>query len=198
MEKNNYFTKVRGAYRLMEDQMPIHAYHNPDHAKDVFYAASRIAKLEGVSYEDRFILATAALLHDIVFVIRAKDNEEKSVELAKPYLVQLSYSQDQINKISELILATKMPTAPKNLLEMIICDSDVDNLGRSDCIKKGYCVKQEIGITDNKTWDEMQLKFLLINKYYTRSAQELRSDGVKQNIKQLEEKLKAYAGGASP
>ncbi|MBN2052343.1 HD domain-containing protein [Candidatus Woesearchaeota archaeon] len=169
----------------MKAYMPNHEYHNQRHAKDVFYTANKLAKMEGMSYEDRFALATAALLHDVVFVKGAKDNEEKSAEFAKPYLVKLGYTSGQIEKISELILATKIPTSPRNKLEMIICDADVDNLGREDFLKRGEEVRQELGIADKKKWYDIQVKFLQSHKYYTTTAQKLRNTGVRNNIETI-------------
>jgi len=186
METNNDFRRIRAVYRIMQGKMPNHEYHNHDHAKDVFYTASKLAKLEGISYQGRMVLATAALLHDVVFVKGAKDNEEKSVEYAKSYLVELGYSANQIRKITELILATKMPTQPQDLLEKIICDADVDNLGREDFLERGEEVRQELKIEDRSKWYQAQYKFLASHQYYTNAAKKLRDAGVKVNMIKLE------------
>lgn len=188
--ETNHFTKIRKVYELVRQHMPNHPYHNKRHAKDIFYAANRLSKLEGIAKEDRFMMVTAALLHDIVFVIGAGDNEEKSVEFVQPYLKQFSYSESQIRKISNLILATKVPTSPKNLLEMIICDSDLDVLGRKDFFEKNKKYQEELGVEDNLAWYSTQINFLRNHRYYTKSAQELRGKGIKNNIRRMELLLK--------
>jgi uncharacterized protein len=190
--ETNYFAKIRKVHELVRQHMPNHSYHNKRHATDVFYAAKRLSKLEGIAKEDRFIMVTAAFLHDIIFVIGAGDNEEKSVEFVQPYLKQFNYSESQIRKISKLILATKMPTHPKNLLEKIICDADLDVLGRKDFFEVTEGLRQEIGVTNLNDWYASQLKFLSNHRYYTASAQKLRFEGVNDNIRMLEHLL----GGA--
>jgi predicted metal-dependent HD superfamily phosphohydrolase len=189
METND-FTKLRKVYELVKDFMPTHPYHGHEHAKDVFYAANRLSKIEGVSREERLILQTAALLHDIVFFKGANDNEEKSAEFATPYLRQYSYSQCQINRVNELILATKLPTNPKNLLENIICDADLDILGRKDFFEKNNEYRKELGAENDLTWCSTQLRFLRNHKYYTCSAQELRGEGLKNNTRRIEKMLR--------
>ena len=56
------------------------------------------------------------------------------MEYAQKFLPEYGYSKIQIEKISQLILATKVPQNPKNKLEKIICDADLDYLGREDFI----------------------------------------------------------------
>ena len=49
--------------------------------------------------------------------------------MARAWLPQFDYSKEEIEKICELILVTKMPQKPKNKLEEIICDADLYYLG---------------------------------------------------------------------
>ena len=58
-----------------------------------------------------------------------KDHEETGVEIAGAILPHFDYTEEQIQKINELIMVTKLPPRPKNLLEQIICDADLDYLG---------------------------------------------------------------------
>ena len=82
MIKDNDFRKVRKVYALAKKHMPANAYHNLDHAKSVFFAASRLSKLEGICYEKQLVLQTAALLHkglilemDLADVLAAKQSD---------------------------------------------------------------------------------------------------------------------------
>lgn len=172
----------------VKELMPVQQYHNYAHACDVYDAASRLADMEKVSPEDKYLLQTAALLHDIIMIPKNKDNEERSAEFSRNYLPNLGYAPYQINKTTGLVLATKMPTHPSNLLEMIICDADVDNLGREDCLRKSECVRQELGIPKEQ-WYPMALKFLEKHNYYTESARKLRDSEKAANIQRLEKML---------
>jgi uncharacterized protein len=182
---NDEDRKIGSLTVLASELMPKLPYHNFNHVIDVYSATQRYGAMENVPREDMFMLGTAAMLHDIIYVSGRKDNEEMSAEFAARYLPKIGYDTRQVEKVSGLILATKMPTNPQNHLEEIICDSDVDNLGRDDFFLKGEMVRIEMGVTDDQEWYRIQLKFLESHKYYTKSAKETRNEGVKKNIRKL-------------
>lgn len=189
--QNNYQEKLIRVAALSGRLMPQLPYHNIDHAFEVYSSVCRLANLEKVSYENKFLLQTAALLHDTLYELNNSENEKTSASVARTYLPGFGYSSDQTEQIADLILATQIPTNPKNLLEKIMCDADLDNLGREDCFGKGHKYRQELGIPKNK-WNPIQLKFLENHIYYTASAKKLRNHGKQKNI----EKLKKLIGGS--
>ena len=87
-----------------------------------------------MSPQDFFILKTAVLFHDMGYINQYENNETIGVEYARKFLPEYGYFKIQIEKISKLILVTKVPQTPKNKLEKIICDADLDYLGREDFI----------------------------------------------------------------
>ena len=180
---------VTDIVRCLMPQLP---YHKFQHAMDVYSMAMTCATLEKISPDDRFILATAAMMHDVIFKLKAKDNEERSAELARIYLPQIGYTKDQTEKVSRIVLATKMPTNPKALLEEIICDSDVDNIGRDDFLAKNELIREELGIPESYEWYKENLRFLKSQKFYTASARKYRGYGLEHNIKMLQDICNAY------
>ena len=189
MEGDTYQGRIETIICLTEELMPKLPYHNFRHAFDVYLAVSTLALLWGVSYEDMFLLRTSALLHDIIFVPRMKDNEEKSAEFAKQYLLGIDYSVEQTEKVGKLVLATKMPQNPNYFLEKILCDADLDNLGRPDFFELGEKLRIELGLLDNEKWYQQQLQFLRNHHYHTEIARKLRDPGKAVNIKRLKELL---------
>lgn len=181
-------TRLRIVREKVREMMPDQPYHNYDHACDVYRAAGRLADMEKVSPEDKYSLQTAALLHDVIMIPKNKDNEERSAEFSRNYLPTLGYTTHEIDKTTGLVLATKMPTNPHNLLEMIICDADVDNLGREDCLQKSECVRQELGIPKEQ-WYPIALSFLEKHRYCTESARRIRNKGLQKNIEKLKQRL---------
>jgi predicted metal-dependent HD superfamily phosphohydrolase len=167
-------------------------YHNFEHALDVFYAARDYSFLNEFSDEERFLVETSALLHDVVYVQNGKDNEEKSAEFAERYLPKLGFKKNQVKIVKSLILATKWPTNPKNQLEEVICDSDLDNLGRQDFFEKSHELMLELGIKEGKEGYLRQLKFLENNHYYNYWAKKLRNPGKDRNTQKLKQILKYY------
>ncbi|HPX06834.1 MAG TPA: adenylate/guanylate cyclase domain-containing protein, partial [Tenuifilaceae bacterium] len=109
-------------------------YHNLKHTVDVYTQVELIGRAENLTDEELLIIRTAALFHDAGHLIDYDTHEEMSAKLAKEILPEYLYSYKQIDSICEIIMATKLPPRPKNLLEMIICDADLDYLGRSDFI----------------------------------------------------------------
>lgn len=183
-KENNYPEKIRKVARLAEKLMPGLLYHNFNHAFRVFTVVSKLAKLEKIGPEDEFLLQTAALLHDVIYQSGGNNNEEKSSELAKEFLPKIGYTKTQTEKIINLILSTKLLTKPKNIIERIIKDADLDNLGREDFFEKGEKYRQELGVPKD-LWMLNQLNFLEKHEYYTKSQRKLRNEGLQRNIRKL-------------
>lgn len=149
-------------------------YHNAGHTKDVLAATESLAHSEDISEQDLIILKTAALFHDCGFLETYTDHEEISCKMAQKWLPQFKYNKEDIDKICELIMVTKMPQVPKNKLEQIICDADLYYLGTDAyTIKSNNLYKElhEAGfIKSRQDWHEQQIKFLDAQKYFTKTA----------------------------
>jgi len=107
-------------------------YHNIAHTLDVLEQAEVIATQEKVTDKhDVLLLKTAAIFHDSGFLFVYKNHEVKSCEIASESLRNV-FSEEDIKKVFGMIMATKIPQTPNTLLEQIICDADLDYLGRND------------------------------------------------------------------
>lgn len=174
---------------ILEEKLPRNLYyHNLKHTIDVTVQVELIGRGEQISDEELLLLKTAALFHDIGFIRTYKDHEEVGVVLSKEILPQFDYTGEQIEKISELIMVTKLPPRPKNLLEQIICDADLDYLGRVDFIPVSGNLFREL--TEHKIiegdinkWNQIQISFIEKHQYFTETAKKFRD--VNKNI-QLE------------
>jgi predicted metal-dependent HD superfamily phosphohydrolase len=189
MQRVNKWNKActyAGAYMERFTKNP---YHNFSHAKDVAAAAAKICRKENVGNYDSFIVMSAAIFHDAVFKVGAEDNEEKSGRVAEHLLYRAGYTRPERDMITQLILATKMPVAPKNLLERVLCDADLDNLARPDFMEKGSLLRKERGVEDNNNWYSCQLRFLKSHSYHTDYQRKSTRDGVEKNIARLEQLL---------
>jgi len=182
-------SKILRVLESARNNMPNYKYHNIGHAIDVAKSAYRLGKLEGVSGDDRKLLVVAGLMHDYVYDYQSSDsitpkpdNEERSAKVAESILLSFGYSGAEIKRISQMILATKFPQNPKNLLEKIMCDSDLDVLGRNDLFEKSENYREELGIDHKLKWYRLQIEFLNSHRYFTESARKLSEEGVKMNI----------------
>jgi uncharacterized protein len=149
-------------------------YHNAHHTRDVHSAAKRIAEGEGIGEAELELLLTAAWYHDAGYLTCVDKHEEQSCQIARRFLPGLGYSDAEIDKISEIIGATRVPQNPQDLLGQILADADLDYLGRSDFFNISEKLFEELQylktVTDRLTWDKMQVKFLQEHQYFTKTA----------------------------
>ncbi len=87
-------------------------------------------------------------------------------------------------------MSTKLPPKPSDLLEEIICDSDLDYLGRSDFIPVSNSLFEELK-SQNKMgslneWNKLQVKFISGHQYFTRTARRLREVNKQLQIKRIQ------------
>lgn len=164
-------------------------YHTLKHSIDVLTQVELIGRNEGVSEEDMILLKTAALFHDTGFLIGFDDHELLGIKMAKEILPDYYYTPEQIDKISELIYATKLPPEPKNLLEEIMCDADLDYLGRTDFIPVSQQLFRELfehnKIKTLEEWNKLQVKFMTSHSYFTKTARDLREDNKKKQLEKI-------------
>jgi len=178
----------------LKKQLPQHlSYHSVGHILDVYESSEYIAAAEGVAGEDLQLLLTAALFHDSGFLYGHKEHEKVSCDIAKETLPQFEYTQEQIEKICGMIQATQIPQQPHNLLEQIICDADLDYLGRDDFFSIGDKLFSELSvyriITSEKQWNTLQVKFLESHHYFTKTAIKLRKAKKDENLKLVKSKI---------
>lgn len=190
----NYYKAERHIMKVLEERLSknLH-YHSIAHTKDVVSAVERIAFLEGVTDEGLFLLKSAATYHDAGFVEAYDKNEPIGARLADEILPKYGYTEKHIEQIKELIFVTQIPHQPKNKLEEIICDADLDYLGRDDFHEISDRLKRELmehgKIQSAKQWDEIQVKFLESHKYFTKSSIRTRKKKKLQNLEEVKERL---------
>lgn len=159
----------------LEQELPVHLrYHNVQHTSEVMNAVQHLSKTEGVSEYDAQILLTAALFHDAGFLRGYKNHEELSCDIARETLPQYGYPQQAIERVCELIMVTKLPQTPSNLLEEIICDADLYYLGTPDFFRQSQNLYKELTeeglVANHDEWETKELDFLSGHKYFTKTA----------------------------
>jgi len=178
----------------LEKELPrtLH-YHNLEHIQDVLDSSLQIANKEKVGEEDKLLIRMAALYHDSGFIVSGKNHEERGCTIALETLPQYGFSAEQIEKICGMIMATKVPQNPKNLNEKILCDADLDYLGRDDFYeigKKLYSEMQERGLVETeREWNLIQKTFLENHRYHTQYAKENREPKKLQYLQEILSKL---------
>src|SRR5687767_14390385 len=160
---------------LQKGLSPRLTYHSMDHTLDVLEQVQQIAARENIADEETlFLLKIAALYHDSGFLFIYSGHEAKGCEIARKELPLFGLTSTQIDRICYMIMSTKIPQSPQNKMEEIICDADLDYLGRDDFEKISNNLYKEFldfGIVkDYKQWMQLQVNFFEAHHYFTASS----------------------------
>jgi len=165
-------------------------YHNLHHTLGVTEQCLTIAEAEGITdLQELEELEIAALYHDTGFIYTYDGHEAKGCEIARNQLPGFGVTEKSIDIICGLIMATKVPQRPANHLQQIICDADLDYLGRNDFYRISNDLRIELIahnlITDEHDWEERQLDFLNSHQYFTKTSLKKRAPFKREFIRQL-------------
>ena len=184
---------------LFKDELPAGIkYHNADHTlhptRGVVAVANRIALSENIAEHDRELLIAAAYFHDTGYIREYDKNEPIAARMAGRILKLIGYKPDEIKKVQRMILATDLARKPQSLIAKILCDADLDHLGRDDFFKRDGKLRKGRGargidVSDEAKWYRGTLELLKKHKYYTESQKKLREEKKQENIKQLLKKI---------
>jgi uncharacterized protein len=168
---------------------PALTYHGKHHTLDVYAVSEQLCLSEKVSEHDTLLVLTAALWHDSGFLRHYKDHEAHSCRFAEETLPNFGYTEGSIKTICGLIMATKIPQSPKNDLEKILCDADLDYLGRMDFYDIGRTLFNEMRllkmINSEQDWNKLQIGFLEKHRYFTDTNLQERTALKEKHLDQL-------------
>ena len=164
-------------------------YHGLHHTLDVLRVCNQYIKRENFDDHTSKILRLSALLHDIGFTISMHDHELHGTEIAEKLMNEYHFAQEDIEKVKGLIMVTRIPHRPNNLLEKIICDADLDYLGRDDFYAISNQLYREMKfnsiVSTKLEWDEIQIKFLESHQFHTNFAKKNRQPQKEKRISEL-------------
>lgn len=154
--------------RELSDQLTYHGLH---HTLDVLGVTSELCYLEQVTPYEEILLKTAALYHDSGFTIHNQNHEALGCQLAQASLPQFGYAPSEIDRICGMIMATKIPQSPSDHLGKILCDADLDYLGRDDFFAIGHTLFHELRtfnvLHSEEAWNRLQVNFLESHAFFT-------------------------------
>ena len=194
MEYNDAKQFILG--KLEKELKPDLFYHGMRHTLDVLNITEELCAAEKINPYETFLLKTAALFHDAGFTINNKNHEELGCDLVRKHLPQFGYTDEEIERICGMIMATKIPQSPKNRLEEIICDADLDYLGRDDFYSIGESLFQELKaynvLQDIETWNRIQVSFLTAHGFFTETNKARRAPVKAEYLEELKEIVAGY------
>ena len=186
-----------------EHPQPALAYHTLTHTRDVVAATNQVARSYQLPEPDYGTVMTAAWFHDLGYLTGPPDgHKETGITLATAHLQQAGVSPDVIALVQGCIRATKMPQSPTNLLEEILCDADLFQLG-ADTYKDGQKLlrTERENVTGAKIsgrdWRGQNIDLLRTHRYFTPYAQTLLRKGQADNLTRMLRK-QAEKGESTP
>jgi uncharacterized protein len=163
----------RYVHRLF-DEAPLknNHFHNLKHTQEVAEAVTIIGSHCDIDEGTMEEILIAAWFHDIAFAYSSSGKEELSCKIARKALENWGCEHRKIEIIQQCIDATKMPQAPNNLKEKIICDADLFHLSDEEYFAKNALLRKEVSSKENQLfsdleWFTMNLKFLTNHRYFT-------------------------------
>lgn len=181
---------------LNSDSQSLH-YHNWEHTIAVYNDSVEICKNSAkISEADQFKIELAALFHDVGYTESShEDHEIKGAEIAQRFLKENQQSEELIEGVKHLILATKLSHTPKNSLEEVIIDADLAHLGKENYLETTFkklpielkdCLNKKFSTVE---WVESCINFLSSHNYLTSYAREKYGSIKEENIQKLKNKL---------
>jgi uncharacterized protein len=162
---------------LLQSRLPeYYYYHNYQHTLYVLDKVNEIGRQENCTSKEIDLLSTAALWHDAGFITIYTGHEAEGCKMAQQHLPAYGYPANDIDIICGMIMATKIPHSPKNKLEEIIVDADLEYLATATAGIKADDLYKELQHLNpaltKQEWDITQIAFLKQHHYFTRYCKE--------------------------
>lgn len=179
--------------RELSDKLTYHGLH---HTLDVLSTTEELCYFEKVPPYDSLLLKTAALFHDAGFTVSNVSHETLGCDIARQHLPLYDYTLAEIEQICGMIMATKIPQTPHSYLEQILCDADLDYLGRDDFYSIGATLFQELKtynvLQSEEAWNRLQVNFLEKHHFFTKTNRRRRTPQKQHYLQELKSIVAGY------
>ncbi len=166
-------------------------FHNFEYSRHLYEYGGLLAKAADLDPEETMLTQTAALMLNTGYSGGYQNQENRSAEYARNILKEYNYSEKQITIISNLILSSKWPPEPKNMLEMVLYDIKMEYIGRADYVKlyKLLFLEQNhyLKSVDVNTFKKQQEEIIQKYQFFTESARRLREIMPEEQISRMRE-----------
>ncbi len=171
----NYRKLEKLVIEKLRSELPVHlTYHAIEHTLDVLAVCNQYIERLGIKEDEAYLLRIGAVVHDMGFLQTYTDHEEVSAIMAEDLMSSMGIGRDDIEVVKGLVLSTKIPQTPQNSLQEILCDADLDYLGRDDYPEISTRLYEEFIaykiISDADEWRNLQINFLKDHAFHTSYA----------------------------
>lgn len=119
-------------------------YHNLDHTESVYKECKKLLDAGTYTPEEHEAVLIAAWFHDIGYLTDTQNHEEKSVVLARDYLLKQQVPTSKIEAVCTLIMATKIDWQGDDRLAWLLRDADLNSLSKKTYFKISESLRIEL------------------------------------------------------
>lgn len=171
---------------------PTLRFHDEAHFAQVAAYAHQLAKAAAFTADDTLALGIAAWMHDLGYCEGPEGHEERSAAQAVRFLEGEGASEQLVQKVRRLILATRPDVAPADAVEGAMKDADMGHVGSEDYPERLALLREErervTGVrVKRKEWLAENITFLQGVAFHTAAARTLWSDGLARNLDALKQ-----------
>ncbi|MEL6627202.1 MAG: Pycsar system effector family protein [Bacteroidota bacterium] len=184
------------AIKLLTEELPAnYQYHTLSHTEQVVAMVEQIGRPMGLDDDQIHLIQIAAWLHDVGYVRKYIGHEDESQKMTRKFLESQKAEDRLIDRVIELIEATRLDVEPRNTLEAVLKDADLSNLATEDALINSELIRQEWKtfcdrqFTDEE-WDRFNYRFFKDHAYYTNYAKEVLQPQKKANTKKIKKAIK--------
>lgn len=169
-------------------------FHDFAHTLETTLVARELAIQSGLGGEQLELITLAGLFHDTGYTEAYQNHEDVSIRMATTYFREKGLSEEAISIIVGCIAATRVPQHPKNLLEEILCDADLQNLASEQHLDKARMLRREWEVLkirefSDEAWWVMEVQFLSNHRFHTAWAQSHWKEQKLRNLSKAEKEL---------
>ncbi|WP_299366632.1 Pycsar system effector family protein [Winogradskyella sp.] len=170
LEAEKYITS-----HLNENLDSSFVYHNLAHTQRVVNKIKELTEDSELSETEKQQLILAAWFHDSGFTKTIEGHEKEGAKMASDFLKSHNVSDENIEAVTHLVLATEMYYEPKNDLEGYIRDADCAHLSSKNYSDYAALLRKEWELTLGKKvskadWLQENIKFLTSHRFHTSLA----------------------------
>ena len=167
-----------------------YTYHNAAHTREVCDAVKLFTANSILPSATLTALRIAAIFHDFGYLVRSYDNELLALPYIKDFGREFGIEESVLMEAHDLISETVFPYAPVTPAGMILCDADIEYIGRKDFFVQAELFRQELSaegvVYTDEQWWSLEVKFLQENCFFTPVCRNLRNSIRMQNLKKAQ------------
>lgn len=168
-------------------------YHDLAHTLSVRDASVELGRRYRMSEEELEILELAALFHDTGFVKTYDNHEDESKLFVEVFLKKENFPAKKINKIKELIEATRVGVEPEGLLGRSIKDADFNTFNssyaaKSEALRHEWELFKGVKMSDEE-WERNNFDFWSDHKFFTGEAKAMFGKQKRKFIKSIKKNI---------